>query len=490
MPVQTPITGPTLFEGGHADFLAKTDMLRRNPAAYRELVAAYNYPALFTEILDSLGFSTMTNSVAHQGPFIDFYFDEKQERHFTVGSVVTPQAAAGGPVTIALTAGQMKDLNGRRFSMPRKTEIVIDKNGKSWKITDKIVTANPHQLVLTPTIDTLATTFAANDRFFIIAPRGAEATGQPTGLVDDYGMYTNRFAIYKETDLTSGTNMTTKLDWYNVPGLKGYAYQNGIDKALVRHDAGVSKGLMFDTIGNNILDFSPDFDTTVMDYGTEGFIAGVEAQGKIQTYDKAAGYDLADFKRAEAWYRQQNLPSADIAVIQGGSAASAVQTALETLMGKEVNIKYLAQKYLGQRYKSTERFTPEQLFIQLGFNGIALGNYKFIFREAGELNELYGTGYTGGVDYSSWQFFVPLKTYRDAKNDKITMNSIQLMHRGQDNGGYQRRTEIWETGGAGPVGKIKTDQWDVRRHYLRSEVALMLVGGKWCLIQKGGTTDS
>lgn len=487
MPEVTPITGPSVYEGGHADFLTKTDMLRRNPAAYRELVQSFGHSTLFTEILDTLGFSS--TSQAFQGPYADFYFEDEDLRYFPIASVVTAQAAAGGPVTVALPASEMKTIEGRLTSRPRETEVVIDKTGQVWKIIDKIISTNPHQLVLQPSTTTQVGTFAANDRFAIIAPRGAEATGQPAGLIHDIGMYTNMFAIYKETDLTSGTNMTTKQDWFNVPGLKGYAYQKGIERAEVRHDVNKSKGLMFDRISDNILDFSPDFNTNVLDHGTEGFLAGAEAQGKTQTYDEAAGYDFADFQRAEAWYRQKNLPAADIAVIQGGTIASSVQNVLKDYLGKEVNIKYLANKYLGQRYKSSERFNAEQLFIQLGFNGIQLGNYKFIFREASELNNMFGEEYTGGPGYDKMQFFVPLRIYNDTKQ-KITMNSIQLLHRGQDMGGYQRLNEIWETGGAGPVGKIKTDQWDVRRHYLRSEVCLMLVGGKWILIQKAGSTDS
>lgn len=487
MPIQTPITGPTVFEGGHADFLAKTDMLRRNPAAYRQMVQAYGHANLFTEVLDSLGFASI--SAPSQSPYIDFYFEEEDQRHFTIGSVVTAQSGAGGTVVVALAASEMKTIEGRRFSRPRKNEVLKDKNGLNWKIESKNTAVNPHQLTLKPSLQTQTGTFLANDRFSILAPRFAEATGQPTGLVSDYGMYTNMFAIYKETDLTSGTNMTTKLDWYNVPGLSGYAYQKGIQKAEVRHDVNVSRGLVFDTLSDNTFDFSPDFDTDVLDHGTEGFIAGSESQGKIQTYDKAAGYDMSDFRRGEAWYRQKNLPTSDIAVIQGGSIASTMQEVLKDYLGKEVNIKFLSQKYLGQRYQSTERFNAEQMFIQLGFNGIQFGNYKFIFREVSELNGMFGEGYTGAVDYASWQFFVPIKMYKDPKQE-ITMNSMQLLHRGQDLGGYQRKVEIWETGGAGPTGKIKTDQWDVRRHYLRSEVALMLVGGKWILIQKGTDTDS
>lgn len=489
MPTQTAINGPKIFEGGHADFLAQTDMLKRSPAAYKELVEAYGHTNLFTDLLESLGFISFQNSKPHQSPFATFYFKEEDERFIIVGSVITAQTGAGANVVLALASSQMGTVNGRAISRPRKNETLIDKNGAQWKIVAKNTTVTPHQITIRPALATNATTFAANDRFAILGPRYAEATGQPTGLVDQYGDYINRFAIYKETQLTSGTNMTTKENWFTVPGLEGYAYQKGFADAEVRHEVNVSKGLVFDRLSDNLTDFSPDFDTDVPDHGTEGFIQGVETQGKVQTWDVAAGYDMADFERAEAWYRQKNLPTSDIAVMQGGTVASQVQSALEAYMGKEIATKYLADKYLGQRYKSTERFTAEQLFIQLGFKGIQKGNYKFIFREISELNSMFGEGYTAGLDYSTWQFFVPLKTFKDPKQ-KITMNTIQLLHRGQDLGGYQRRIEIWETGGAGPVGQIKTDQWDVRRKYLRSEVCLMMVGGQWIILQKGGTADA
>lgn len=487
MPFENAITGPKVFEGGHADFLAQTDMLKRSPAAYRQLVEAYGHTNLFTDILESLGFVSLQNSEPHQSPFASFYYKEKDERYLTVGSVVTAQTGAGTNVVIALTAAQMFSRNGFLTSRPRVNEMLLDKNGVQWKIVAKNTTTNPHQITIRPALAATATTFVANDRFAILAPRFAEATGQPKGLVDQFGDYFNRFAIYKETQLTSGTNKTTKENWYTVPGLEGYAYQKGFADAEVRHEVNISKGLVFDRIADNLTDFSPDFDTNISDHGTEGFIQGVETQGKVQTWDVAAGYDKADFDRAEAWYRQKNLPTADIAVLQGGTVASQVQTALENYMGKEIATKYLAEKYLGQRYKSTERYTAEQLFIQLGFKGIQLGNYKFIFREISELNSMFGEGYTGGIDYSTWQFFVPLRTFKDAKQN-ITMNTIQLLHRGQDVGGYQRRVQMWETGGS--ANRIKTDQFDVHRKFLLSEVCLMMVGGQWIILQKGGTVDA
>lgn len=491
MPVESAVARPYRVESGNADFLLKSDMLRRAPGAFRDLAEQYQQPVLFTEIMDSLGLTGM-RSRAHQSPYVDFFTAHDDDRYFIIGSVVTPQAGAGDPVVVALAASEMKTQEGRLFSRPRRMEVIQDKNGLNWKITNKITNTGtaPHQLELTPVLATATATFAANDRFFIIGPEGAEATGQPKGLVRDWGRYSNRFAIMKETHLTSGTNMTTnQAGLYEVPGLSKWAYVEGIEEAEIRHERNKSSIVVHGQLADNIYDFSPDFDQDVLDHSTEGIIQSIETQGVIQTYDEAAGYDLADFRRAEARFRNMKLNASDIAVIQGGTAASNVQAALTDYLGKDVNIKYFANKYLGQRYKAGERFTPEDYFIQLGFSGIQFGNYKFIFREATELNSLYGDdGYTGGVNYDTWQFFIPLFTRKDAKTN-ATMPGFQMLHRGQDVGGYQRWNEIWRTGSAGE-GYAKTDEWDVMRCFLRSEICLMLFAGKYSIIQKGGATDS
>lgn len=492
MSVERNLTRPYRVEGGHADFMLKTDVVRRTPGAFRELAELYQQPVLFTEILDSLNLATITSSKPGQTPWEDFHFAHDDDRYFAIGSVVTPQTDPGDPITVALAASEMKVENGRRTSRPRKSEKIIDKKGLNWTIKQKIVNVaagQPHQLVLEPALKTTTATFLANDRFAILGPTTAEAAGQPTGLVKDFGIYTNRYLIAKETDLTSGTNMTTDVAAiYGVPGLSKYAYIDGIDEASIRHERNKSSLLVHAQISDNWTDYSPDFDAQIDDHNSEGFIQSAELQGHTQTWDVAAGYDMDDFKRAVAKYRQMRLNASDVAVIQGGVVAEDVQDALKDLMGNEVNMKYFTERYIKQRYKSGERFSAEGLFAQFGYNGVGYGNYKFIFREATELNSMFGDdGYKADVDFATYQFFVPLFTRKDSKTN-ATMPSIQMRHRGQSAGGYQRLNEIWRTGGAGPIQK--TDEWDVMRCYFRSEVMLMLIAGKYCIIQKGGTADA
>src|SRR5690606_24664849 len=120
-----------------------------------------------------------------------------------------------------------------------------------------------------------------------------------------------------ETDLTSGTNMTTSQTMlYNVPGLSKWAYIEGIERAEIRHELNKSKAVIFSVLGDNVFDYSPDFDTDVLDHSTEGLISSIETQGVSQTYDEAAGYDVSDLRRATQRMRNMRLGAGDIAVLQ------------------------------------------------------------------------------------------------------------------------------------------------------------------------------
>lgn len=485
--VQEAIAKPAVFEGGYADFMTKMDYLRRYPAAFRTLYTNEGWDFTFLDLLRSLGMAGMSKS--HSGPYVDSYFEEIDERIFSVGSVITPQSAAGGAITIALPASEMKTVEGKLVSRPRKKETVQDKNGKNWNIEDKITNVNPHRLVLKPVAETTVGSYNANDRFFIIGPSHAEATGQPKGLVESWGQYSNVFAIMKETVLTSGTNMTTKPVWYTIPDLQGYIYPRGIEKAERRHDLNKSMMAIHGQISDgNVTEYSPDFDSDVPQKETEGMIQAFLTSGKVQTYDDVAGYDEDDLDRAVAYYRQKKLPGADILVMQGGTIQDKVQRILKEYIREQGSFdSYLAKKYFAKmKYGASEAFTADDWFIDLAIKGVRKGAYNLLFRDLTELNGLYGRdGFTGGFEYEKMQFFMPITTIKDPRS-KVTLPAMQLLHRGQEAGGYQRENIIWKTGG--PIQH--TDEFDVDRTFLLSEFCLAIAGHMWCLTQMAGTSDS
>lgn len=485
MPELQAAPSPTFVQGGHADFMLKTDYLRKFPQAYAKLVKRYGGEFGFLDALEALGKSS--TSAPSQSPFHDSYFVDDDKRYFKIGSVVTPQAAAGGNVVVALAASEMRSVAGKVSSRPRKDEVIQDKTGKNWSIAVKDISTNPHRLTLTPKVATTVGTFAANDAFFIIGPAYAEATGQPKGLITDFGQYTNMFAIMKETDITSGTNMTTKEVWNPISDLKGYAYRNGIETAEFRHKKNKSVMMVHGQLGDgNVKQYAPDFDVDATSNDTEGLIQAFMTSGQGFEYDESAGYDLDDFQQIISFYKNRKLPKGDIAVFQGSAIASAIQTTFFDMFKTYNADAFLAKKYLsGMKYNANERYTADDYFIEIGFKGLGFGGYNFLFHELTELNNMYGQGNTG-FNYEGMQFFLPISVVRDPKN-KIELPTFEALHRGQDLGGYQRNIEMWNTGGAGPIKK--TDEWDVQRTYLRSEFLLAIVGHYWLAYNVAGDTD-
>lgn len=478
-------------QGGHADFMLKSDYLRQTPQAYAQFLKTYGGKFTFMDMLSSLGNSgiQVRNSDAHQSPFYDYFFEDEDTRRFAIGSVVTAQTGAGSTMVVALAASEMVTINGRTTSRPRKDETIIDKNGKNWSIVAKNTNTNPHQLTIKPKVAGTTLTGAANDVFIIIGPSYAEGTGQPKGLITDWGQYTNRFAIMKEADITTGTNMTTKQPWAPYRDLQGYAYLKGIERAEIRHNENKSMMMVHGELGDgNVTQLVPDFDTDAPANDTEGLLEAFFTSGTEQTYDKDNGYDLSDLKRATSWYRSRRLPQADILALQGGGVASLVSESMFDMFKTYDMSSFLSKKYMNRwNYNSAERYGAEDYFLEIGFRGVRIDGFNILFREITELNGLYGDTFANGFDYEGLQLFLPLTTVRDPKN-KVDLPTIRALHRGQEAGGYQRNIELWNTGGAGLIRK--TDEWDVQRTYMRSEFLLALAGHKWLLYQRAADADA
>lgn len=479
------ITGPSHTQGGFADFNLATDILRKNAGKYDTFIREWGEEYTLMDLLESLGWS---GSKGYSNPYIEWGINLEDTRSFKIGAIITAQTGAGGDMVVAIDATDMKTNVGddgltRRSSRPRATEQIMFADNSKWKIKSKNSNVNPHQLTLEPALKTQLAAGVTVGKFAqIIAPTAPEATGQPKGLVPDFESMYNRFAIAKETNLVSGTNQTTSGIWEEIPGMPGKYYLKGLEEAEMRHRKNTSRLLVHAELADNWETFSPDFDTDVAERNTEGFLQSA-SYGKQGTYDDAAGYDLEDFKRANAFYRSKRLNAADIMVLQGGTIAGYTQDALLELFKAFGNSGILAQKYFGTRYGVGERFSADQMFLAIGFKGLQLNNFNYIFRDFTELNFPSEQGFT--LDKN--QYFIPMAKTKDAKNNKINLPAMQLCHREYD--GYSRLNEVWKTGSA-PSRMVNTDEWDVNRCFFRSEVALRTTAAGMIYVQKPGLVDA
>lgn len=485
MPNIIPNTPPQTINTGQAEsIMSQADFLRNNPYFLGLFMNTYGGYTTFLQKIRALGFS---RSVPNDTPYSEHYYNNRETRTFTIGSVVTPASGAGANIVVALSAADMKTISGldgvtRRFSRPRKSEEVQFPSGNNYHIVEKNKATNPHQLTLRPVN---ATVNANNDivqdvKAFIIAPKFAEATGQPEPVTNTYGKYRNTFATVKETALASGTAMTSKSPLASIAGMPNYWYTKDIQDATVRHEINKSKTVLHDQVGGNITQYSPDFDENFVVGHTEGFIAHALSAGEQIGYSSLPAFDVTDFDDITAYYRSIMAPTRQLISWQGADYQNAVENTLVDFLADKSFESYVAKNYMKEsiKYFWDDNLSTEDAFVHIGFKGIRKGGFDILFSALNELNDIEGAG-AEGFDYRTWAFYMPIGLTRDPKL-KTALPYFQLEHRGQTNGGFSREDILWNTGG--PVAH--TDQYDVHRSYFLSELLLHIANGELITVHR------
>lgn len=478
MPNINPQPVPQTINTGQAEIImSQADFLRNNPYYLSKFMNSYGGYTTFADKIRALGFA---KSVPNSTPYSEHYFNNRESRTFTIGSVVTPAGGAGENIVVALSAGDMQTITGldgtaRSFSRPRETEVVQFPSLNNYQIVAKNKTTNPHQITLRPVNPAVnANTDITEDvKAFILAPMFAEATGQPQPVTNLYGKYRNTFATVKETSLASGTAITSKSPLASIDGMPGYWYLKDIQDATVRHQINKSKTLLHDQLGSNVTQFSPDFDENFTVSHTEGFIEHALTTGEQVFYSSLPAFDIDDFDDVAAYYRSVMANTRQLVSWQGAQYQARVENVLVDFLADSSFTDYVSREYMRKAVDLVwdDNVTNNDAFVQIGFRGVRKQGFDFLFSALNELNDVEGGGALG-FDYPTWAFYLPLGFTKDAKN-KTNVPFFQLEHRGQTPGGFQREDILWNTGG--PVAH--TDQFDVHRSYFLSEILIHIANG-------------
>lgn len=478
MPNIIPNTHPQTINTGQAEaIMSQADFLRNNPYYLGVFMNHYGGYTTFLQKIRALGFA---RSVPNSTPYSEHYYNNRETRTFTIGSVVTPASGPGENIVVALSSADMKSITGldgvaRNFSRPRVSEEVQFPSMNNYHIVEKNKNVTPHQITLRP----VNAAVNANDditpdvKAFIITPKFAEATGQPEPVTNTYGKYRNTFATVKETALASGTAMTSKSPLAQIDGMPGYWYLKDIQDATVRHEVNKSKTILHDQVGGNITQYSPDFDEDFVVGHTEGFIAHALSAGEQIGYASLPAFDVSDFDDVTAYYRSIMAATRNLVSWQGSAYQSAVENALVDFLADKSFESYVATNYMKNalKYFWDDNVSQDDAFVHIGFRGVKKGGFNILFSALNELNDIEGGG-AEGFDYNTWAFYMPLGMTRDAKT-KASLPYFQLEHRGQTPGGFSREDIVWNTGG--PVAH--TDQFDVHRSFFLSELLLHIANG-------------
>lgn len=480
---------PSHVESAQGDvFVLGSTLLQDNPQLLSTYFKESGYAPTTLSKIKMFGMGSPVEKGA-EGPIIGHYEKPRPKDLFTVGDIISVDA---NQITVELSAEDMlvqtNNVVGTTiFSRPRVTEVYqFAINGTKYRIIEKNRTVNPHQITLEadsagvdPNDDIVVGSVAS-----FISTVSGEGTGQPEPLRTVQYKYENTFWIAKNTDVTSGTHLTTTAPFQVVPGSR-LIYMEGLRDAEMLMEQQKGHVWMFGTKATAWTDYSDPLKSEVPIPGTQGLIDYTLENGEEFEYDDA-DFDAEDLYAISNYYHDIRVPSQEIMLIQGYN----VNQKIEKFFSDKYNYNWVvgvSDRYMREGVRNARNadqsgmFSEEGLFVNLGVKGFTLGNYTYLQTSAPELDYMGGAGAIGGKD---WMLGVPFGFAGVAADNKPY---IGYRWRGTD--GYSRENELWMNGGAGGDRVVKSSEFDVKNTYMRSEIAPEFALGEYFIIMHPAGTS-
>lgn len=479
--------GPELVQGSHADiFILGSTLLADNPNLLPQYFNSFAEKPTFLSKIKALGFGKRAK--ASSSPITGHYEKGRMTNVFTVGAIETAASGAGDDIEIALAAGDMQQFTDELgtvhyWSRPRATEIWEFADRNQYRIESKDETVNPHTLILKP----LKSTVNANTGITVGAkaafsnPSKGEATGQIAPTRRSRHKYQNTFAILDDTQLVSGTNLTTKVSFTPVPGKPNLLYLEGVEDMEILHEKAKSNLWLFGQTANNITDYSAPLQTNVPVRNSEGLIQFGLGSGKDYQYDPNS-YDLDDIYAMSDYYHDMGIGTDTVMLMQGRNLNRKIDFLMKDFLDNSYVSYLVADRYMSEGMRNAKTLNPdfnsEAMFLALEFGGYRLGGMNFVQVPVNEFNNTQGHG---AIGYMDWQVGIPLGSFKDA--DGADQFYMGYEWRGAE--GYDRENEVWINGGAGKDRVVtKSSEFDVQNTYIRSEIAPHFGNGVQVFIQR------
>jgi len=482
-------TAPSHVESAQGDvFVLGSTLLQDNPQLLSTYFKESGYPPTTLSKIKMFGMGSAVRKGV-EGPITGHYEKPRPKDLFTVGEIISVD---DNEITIALSTDDMlvqtnNSVGTTIFSRPRVTEVYQGQiNGNQYRIIEKDRTVNPHQITLEgntgvdPEDD-----FVEGAVFSWISTLSGEGTGQPEPLRSVRYKYENTFWIAKETDITSGTHLTTSAPFQVVPG-SNLIYMESLRDAEMRMEQQKGHVWMFGKKATGWTDYSDPLKSEVPVTGTQGLLPYALENGYDFEYD-LTDFDDADLYALAAYYHDIRVPSTEIMLIEGYNFNQKIEKFFSTRYNYNwvigVSDRYIAEGVRNAR-KYDSGFTEEGMMVNLGITGFSLGNFTFLQTSAPELDYIGGAGQIGGKD---WAIGVPFGFAGESADNRPF---IGYEWRGTD--GYSRENELWVNGGAGNDRRvIKSSEFDAQNTYMRSEIAPhFALGENFVVMHPTGTSAS
>lgn len=469
---------PSHLEMAAADqYYLKTDLLREYPNLLPTYFKQGGKQFSTMDFLNVLQFGRL-NKTASDSPYTGHWEKPITKTLIHVGSITAGDS--GSEAVITLDASDMYTVNngaGQTYpkSMPRvKDTLDSGVPGLKFQITAKDKTVNPNTITIksndgSDPLDAIA----EGDVLNVFANVSGEYTGQNSPLQPLRYRYQNTFWISKETDMISGSHLTTKVAFNVVPG-SNKLYLEGMEDMEERSKTHKGNVFMFGSQATNWTEYSQPMDEDVTIPGTEGLFDAVSNNGYNMNYDET-DFGLNDLRELTNYYQSINISTTDILLLEGITARQILEDGVRDLINYNWCIG-ISDAYIMKGRKEQwgaamgKDYNPDGMFLNMGVNGFVLDGYTFMQKGCPEFNNDFGAGAVG--NYKKTIIAAPIGFARDAEHTPYT----GYEYRGTD--GYSRENEVWFKAGAGNSGVVggkaafyKTSQYDGVSYYIRWEIA-------------------
>lgn len=487
---------PTHIESAQGDvFVLGTTLLQDNPQLLSTYFKQSGYPMTTLSRIRSFGMGRL-NRRGVEGPVTGHYEKPRPNETFTVGAVIS---STGNQVVIELSEDDMvtetTPFQTAVFSRPRVTEAWgFVAGGAQYRIIEKDTTVEPHQLTLEANIADFdpEDEIVAGVKGFYIATLKGEGTGQVEPLRVRQYKYQNTFWITDETDIVSGSHMTTAVRFNPVPG-SNLLWLEGIEDMEMRHEEAKGKIWMFGQNAEAWTDYSQPLKSNVPVPGTQGLLAYALENGYDLEYDPN-DFGEDDIRAIAQYYSDIRVGASEIMLMQGFG----INQRIEKFWADKLNYnwvigvsdRYMQEGVRNARMADTNNtFSEEGMFINLGVTGFAMGHKTFLQMESPEFSYAQGAG---AVGYTDWMVAAPFGV---AGENADRTPYLGYEWRGTE--GYSRENEVWCETGAGSRAITrkgdfyKTSEFDAHRTYLRSEIAPhFALGEQFVVVHPQGSASS
>lgn len=484
--------GQGAFQSGQADaFVIASDIFANNPSLMGRYYAR-NRQKMTTLQKLRMFYPGRISTSPSSSPIIGHYEGIDMRNTFTISAIAAGSSTKQAVLTI--------DPSDRYIETPDGAPAAVTRTRPRVKDTIKVVAGGDTYVVVAKSADQTQITvesfsglapsaeISAGTIAVVGAPIKSEGTDQIAPLRKIRARYQNRFWISPETDVVTGSHLTSRGDARMLED--GRIYLEGIKDAEFRSEHNKSWVWLFGeqvATGNSIGMYSDPLQENTYLSGTQGLLDYAAMLGETIEVD-AAGMTEADFYGIVNIYHDLGISVDTLMAFLGSNLNQKVESALRDRIDYSWVIG-VSDQYVPNDAKPYWGTSEDQIrgaFVNLGINGFVIDNVKFLKTAAPEFNDGRSAG---AIGYKDWGVIAPFGYAPTLDGPEIPIMGYQ--YRGVP--GYSRENEVWVKTGAGNSSILtgttfsqlyKTSEWDAAQFFLRWEIAPEFAGGdQYILLQ-------